>query len=189
MIYLLIYWEFFKIGLFAIGGGLATLPFLDRLAVTKPEWYNHEYLADMIAVANSGPGPVGVNLTTTIGINVEGILGGICAVCGLITAPVIIVIFISTLMKNTRENIYINGAMQGLRPAVCALLALALWSLISIQFTFSKDFDISSDSVLNLRNVLSIFVIISVNILMIKKKIPIVIYMIFGAVLGIIFKL
>lgn len=188
MIYIYIYWEFFKIGLFAVGGGLATLPFLNRLVDVRPEWYTLEHLGNMIAVANSGPGPVGVNLSTTLGVTIGGILGGIIAVLGLITAPVIIVTIFSKVLGTAKDNKYLNGAMTGLRPAVTGLLIIALWSLIAVHFfpEGKVDFDLSD---FTLNHFWSILILVTVNILLKKRKIPIVFYIILGGILGYVLKL
>ena len=91
MIYLLLFWEFFKTGLFAVGGGLATLPFLTQMSVSHPDWFTTQMLADMIAVSESTPGPIGVNMATYVGYTVAGIPGAIVATCSLVLPSLIII--------------------------------------------------------------------------------------------------
>ena len=98
MIYLSLFFEFFKIGLFAVGGGLATIPFLYALT-DKYTWFTKEILGNMIAIAESTPGPVGVNMATYGGINAAGVLGGITATLGLVFPSVVIIIFVAVLTQ------------------------------------------------------------------------------------------
>ena len=90
MIYLQLFYEFFKIGLFAIGGGLATLPFLYNLS-DKTAWFTHAQLADMIAVSESTPGAIGVNMATYVGYQTVGFFGGVIATIGLVFPSIIII--------------------------------------------------------------------------------------------------
>ncbi len=103
MIYFQLFFEFFKTGLFAVGGGMATLPFLYDMA-EKTEWFTSGQLADMIAVSESTPGPIGVNMATYVGFTTAGIGGAIIATIGLITPSIIIIIIISYFLKSFREN-------------------------------------------------------------------------------------
>ena len=98
MIYLRLFFEFFKTGLFAVGGGMATLPFLYDMA-DKTHWFTSAQLADMIAVSESTPGPLGVNMATYVGFSVSGIPGGIIATLGLVCPAVVIIIIISKFLN------------------------------------------------------------------------------------------
>ena len=124
MVYLQLFFEFFKTGLFAIGGGLATLPFLYDIAEKYP-WFTKDMLSDMLAVSESTPGPIGVNMATYAGFNAAGILGGITATFGLVLPSVIVIILVAKALDKFSENKYVINAFYGLRPAVCALIAIA----------------------------------------------------------------
>ncbi len=124
MIYLILFYEFFKIGLFAIGGGLVTVPFLFDLAEVYP-WFDAKDLADMIAISESTPGPLGVNMATYAGFKAAGIGGAIVATLGLVTPSVIIIMLISKLLKKFRDNIWVDSVLSGIRPAVIALILFA----------------------------------------------------------------
>ena len=123
MIYLKLFFEFFKTGLFAVGGGLATLPFLEEIA-QKTGWFTHAELANMLAVSESSPGPIGVNMATYVGYTTGclqgshflGVLGAIIATLGLITPSIIIILIVAAILKNFRDNRYVNAAFYGLRP-------------------------------------------------------------------------
>ena len=124
MIYLILFYEFFKIGLFAIGGGLVTVPFLFDLAEVYP-WFDAKDLADMIAISESTPGPLGVNMATYAGFKAASIGGAIVATLGLVTPSVIIIMLISKLLKKFRDNIWVDSVLSGIRPAVIALILFA----------------------------------------------------------------
>ena len=116
--------EFFKIGLFSVGGGLATLPFLYRLADKYP-WFSMNQIPDMIAISESTPGPLGVNMATYTGFQHSGVIGSICATVGLIFPSVVIIIMVSKVLEKFRSNKYVNYAFYGLRPAVMGLIGAA----------------------------------------------------------------
>ena len=124
MIYLRLFWEFFKTGLFAVGGGMATIPFLYDIS-DKTGWFTHTQLADMIAVGESTPGPIGVNMATYVGFTTAGIPGGIIATLGIVTPSVIIILIIARMLKQFRQNRYVDAAFYGLRPCSVALIAAA----------------------------------------------------------------
>lgn len=133
MILLKLFWEFFKTGLFAIGGGMATVPFLQDISA-KTGWYTAGQLADMIAVSESTPGPLGVNMATYVGYTVGsqklggpvmGVLAAITATIGLIAPSVIIIMVIAYFLKRFRSSKLVDAALYGLRPASVALISAA----------------------------------------------------------------
>ena len=124
MIYLRLFWEFFKAGLFAVGGGMATLPFLYSMSDTTG-WFSHVQLADMIAVSESTPGPIGVNMATYAGFVTAGIPGAVAATLGLVTPSVIIILIIARVLQAFRSNKYVDAAFYGLRPCSLGLIAAA----------------------------------------------------------------
>ena len=132
MLFLRLFYEFFKTGLFAVGGGMATIPFLYELS-DKTGWFTHNDLANMIAVGESTPGPIGVNMATYVGyvsgMNIAGIptaiLGALVATLGLITPSVIVILIVAAILKSFRNNRYVESAFYGLRPASTGLIASA----------------------------------------------------------------
>lgn len=132
MIYLQLFYEFFKTGLFAIGGGLATLPFLNDLAV-KTGWYTHAQLADMIAISESTPGPIGINTATYVGYTAGGVLGSFAATLGLVAPSIIIIIIIARILASFKDSKIVKAAFYGLRPASTGLIAAAGWSVVLIS--------------------------------------------------------
>ena len=105
MIYLRLFYEFFKAGLFAVGGGMATLPFLYDIS-DSTGWFTHSQLADMIAVSESTPGPIGVNMATYVGYTTGGIPGAVIATLGLITPSIIIILIIAKALQAFRQSKY-----------------------------------------------------------------------------------
>ena len=124
MIYLLLFWEFAKIGLFAVGGGMATLPFLERLS-EKTGWFDASLITDMVAISESTPGPIGINMATYVGCDVAGVFGGIAATMGVVTPALIVVILVSKYLEKFRGTAVVDDIFYGLRPAVTALIAAA----------------------------------------------------------------
>lgn len=124
MVYLRLFYEFFKTGLFAVGGGMATLPFLYDMA-DSTGWFTHGQLADMIAVSESTPGPIGVNMATYVGFTAAGIPGAVIATLGLVAPSVIVILIIAKVLKAFRQNQYVDAAFYGLRPCSVGLIAAA----------------------------------------------------------------
>ena len=124
MILLRLFWEFFKTGLFAVGGGMATLPFLYAMS-DATGWFSHAQLADMIAVSESTPGPIGVNMASYVGFTTAGIPGALVATAGLVTPSIIIILVIARVLSAFRQNKYVDAAFYGLRPCSVALIAAA----------------------------------------------------------------
>ena len=124
MIYLRLFYEFFKTGLFAVGGGMATVPFLYDIA-DKTGWFTYDKLADMIAVSESTPGPIGVNMATYVGFTTAGIPGAVCATIGLVTPSVILILIIAKFLAGFSDNKYVKSAFYTIRPASSALIAAA----------------------------------------------------------------
>ncbi len=170
MIYLQLFVEFFKIGMLAIGGGLATVPFLYELS-EKYGWFSIGDLTNMIVVAESTPGPIGVNMATFAGFGVAGILGSCGATFGLILPSVIIIVLIAKLMNKYSCNIRVRDILEGMRPAVVALILYA-----GVQI--GKDVMLTSFDVL--------FFAILFILMRVWKKGPIF-YICLSAVVGIFF--
>ena len=124
MIFLQLFLQFFKTGLFSVGGGLATLPFLYEMS-NNTGWFTHGDVADMIAVSESTPGAIGINMSTFAGYLTAGIPGGIVATLGLALPSFIIIIIISKLLKQFKDNKYVERAFYGLRPASIAMISAA----------------------------------------------------------------
>ena len=148
MILLRLFFEFFKTGLFAVGGGMATLPFLYDISA-RTGWYTTEMLADMIAVSESTPGPIGVNMATYVGFVTAGIPGAIIATLGLITPSIVIILLIARALKAFRENPYVEAGFYGLRPCSVGLIAAAGFLVIKLAI-FNTELYQESGKLINL---------------------------------------
>jgi len=143
MIYLQLYWEFFKIGLFAIGGGFAAIPFLFDLA-NRHLWFTSEALINMVAISEVAPGPIGVRMSVYAGYQVAGILGSFVATAGLTTSGVISIFILVRFLKVFSGNSHASNVFYGLRPAVAALIAVAAFDIMRItilDFSFLPNID------------------------------------------------
>ena len=137
MIYLRLFIEFAKIGLFTVGGGMACVPFLLALS-EKTGWFTQSQLLDMIAISESTPGPLGINMATYVGYTTCGILGSFIATMGIVLPTVLLVLCIAKFLQSFKDNKYVQGAMYGLRPASTGLIAaagvsVAVLSLVNID--------------------------------------------------------
>ena len=124
MIFLRLFFEFAKVGLFAVGGGLATIPFLQHMGETTG-WFTNQELTTMIAVSESTPGPMGVNMATYVGYTIQGIPGAVVATLGLIFPSIVVIIIIAGVLQKFRQSKTVEAVFQGLRPASTALIAAA----------------------------------------------------------------
>lgn len=191
--YLLLFVEFFKTGLFAIGGGLATIPFLREMCHTHPTWFNEELLANMIAVGESTPGPIGVNMATYVGYTVGygeagfwgGLLGGFITTFGLVLPSVIIIIIVAKLLAAFKENKLVSRAFYSIRPAVVGMIASAAITMIRSGI-FTKSGNILQQIDIKAA-ILFIVLLVAMNTKKIKKLHPIF-FIIIAGVVGAIFK-
>ncbi|HOV94156.1 MAG TPA: chromate transporter [Spirochaetales bacterium] len=133
MMYLRLFWEFFKTGLFAVGGGLATLPFLAKMGAATG-WFSQSQLTDMIAVSESTPGPLGVNMATYTGYTVAGLPGALIATLGLIAPSIITILIVAAFLKNFQDNHYVQAVFKRLRPASTGLITAAGLSVAVMTF-------------------------------------------------------
>ena len=185
MIFLQLFYEFFKTGLFAVGGGLATLPFLEDIS-QRTGWFTSAQLADMLAISESTPGPIGVNMATYVGFETAGILGALCATAGLVMPSVIIIVLVSKVLEKFRTNTYVEAAFYGLRPASVAMVASAG---IGVAMTTLLNLTASGFAVLRWRElVLAAVIVVLTNFVPKVKKFHPIVFIALAAAVGIIFK-
>lgn len=190
MIYLRLFWEFFKVGLFSVGGGLATLPFLYSLGA-KTGWFSTADVANMLAVSESTPGPIGVNMATYAGFDCAGVLGGVVATLGLVTPSVIVIVLIAMALQAFRTNKYVDAAFYTLRPASTGLIAAAGWSVFALVLVKLDAYRASYQlaDLLQWKNLLLFAVIwVLTNLVKPLKKLHPVVFLALAAVVGIVFR-
>lgn len=184
MLYLKLFFEFFKTGLFAIGGGLATIPFLNEIGM-KTHWFTTSELTNMIAISESTPGPIGINMATYVGYTVAGLPGSLIATIGEVTPCVIIILLISTAMSKYKDNKYVNDAMIGIRAVAIGLLTYA--TLLVITSTLiNVDLFNQSKNFLDLFDIRIIFIFAFTFLLSKKVNTHPVFYLLAAAILGIL---
>ena len=191
MIYLRLFWEFFKVGLFSVGGGLATLPFLYSLGA-KTGWFSTADVANMLAVSESTPGPIGVNMATYVGFDCAGVLGGVVATLGLVTPSVIVIVLIAMALQAFRTNKYVDAAFYTLRPASTGLIAAAGWSVFALVLLNLDAYRASYHfaDLFQWKNLLLFAVIwVLTNLVKPLKKLHPVVFLALAAVVGIVFRL
>lgn len=194
-LFLELFVRFFFVGLFSIGGGLATLPFLSDMGEATG-WFGAETISDMVAISESTPGPIGVNMASYIGFQTAsefgsafGALGSVIATIGLVTPSLIIILIVSRVLMKFRDSKYVEFAFYGLRAASLGLIAAALLSVAKIAFFGTEEFsDIASlIGAIDYKAVI-LSIIIFICIKKFKKVHPIVLILISGLA-GIIFKM
>lgn len=183
------FWEYFQTGLFAIGGGLATIPFLEDMARRHPDWFSLSELRNFVAVSESTPGPIGINIATYAGYKIAGPLGSIVCVFALVLPAFIIMVIVARMLEKFKSNTIVNSAFYGIRPATTALILSATLStfaevLIDIGAIESVK---SFFTAVNVENVI-LFALILIASILFKKLHPVV-FIGVGAAAGIIFSL
>lgn len=135
MILIRLFFEFCKVGLFSVGGGLATIPFLADLG-ERTGWFTSGQLADMIAISESTPGPMGVNMATYVGFGSAGVAGGVVATLGLVFPSIVVILVISKFLQKFRHSKAVDGVFYGLRAASVALITAAMLQVARIALMF-----------------------------------------------------
>lgn len=195
MIFLELFLRFFFVGLFAIGGGLATVPFLQSMGEATG-WFNQSDIADMIAISESTPGPIGVNMATYVGYQsgevfgvAGGIFGGVIATLGLITPSIIVIVIVARMLQKFKDSKYVEYAFYGLRAASIALVASACLGVAKIAF-WNAEIMAESGSVFAAVDYKSIILsaVIFFCVTKFKKLHPIALIL-FSAVVGILLKM
>ena len=189
MILVRLFFEFFKTGLFSIGGGLATIPFLQAMGETTG-WFSAADLANMIAISESTPGAMGVNMATYVGFHTGGPVGAVVATLGLICPSIIVILVIARFLKSFRQSRAVDAVFYGLRPASTGLIAAAGVSVALISL-FNVDGWRISGLIADLFQwkaiILAAAVFICMQLKALKKLHPIV-FIAASAVVGIIFR-
>ncbi len=191
MIYLQLFWGFFKTGLFAVGGGMSTIPFLYEMSA-KTGWFSQQDLANMIAVGESTPGPIGVNMATYVGYVTgmgngnlaSAILGAVTATAGLVLPSLIVILIVAAMLKRFKDSPLVQNAFYGLRPASTGLIAAA-----GISVAVSNLFDFSIPSVNWKGWILAIILWLLTNKVSKTKKLHPIVFIGASALVGIVFSM
>lgn len=197
MVYIKLFFEFFKTGLFAIGGGMATLPFLKAIGESTG-WYTNAELMNMLAVSESTPGPIGINMATYVGFKVAGIPGAIVATIGEITPSIVVIILVAAILNKFKNSKLVGDVFYGLRPtssgligAACVTVVLQVLTTISIANNSSgiiNTFTIQPDTcvVILPAILLAAVLLVATNWIKPLKKLHPIVFIAFSAVVGVI---
>ncbi len=177
--------EFFKTGLFAVGGGLATLPFLTQMQ-EKYGWFTAEELANMIAVSESTPGPIGVNMATYVGYATAGLLGGVCATLSLVLPSIIVILIVARMLDAYQKNPLVQNMFAYMRPAVAGLIAAAGFAVLKITLFNEADTFLAS---IDWASVVFYAALLALIHLKPLKKLHPIVFIAVGAVVGVLLKM
>lgn len=205
-VYLRLFWEFFKTGLFAVGGGMATLPFLHDIGESTG-WYTQADLMNMLAVSESTPGPIGINMATYVGFTVGSshggaagaILGALVATLGEVTPSIVVILIVAAMLKKFRDSRYVNNAFYGLRPASTGLIGAACVAVVLEVLTHVVSLGTSEGGIVNhyalegsLFNeqglVLAAVLLVLTNWVKPTKKLHPIVFIVLSAVVGVVFR-
>ena len=181
MIFLKLFITFFQIGLFTFGGGYAMISLISE-KVTAYGWLTEEELLNMIAVSESTPGPIAINMATFVGSDQGGVLGAICATLGVVLPSFIIILLIASVLKNFTENKYFKAVLSGIQPVVVSLILYTGITFLLQTVGISQTVSIDISSVILFLLVVAVFFVYK---LIFKKKVSAVVLIIISAVLGI----
>lgn len=177
---LLIFWTFFKIGLFTIGGGYAMIPMIESEVISKG-WLTETQLVNFLAIAESTPGPFAINMATFVGVNQYGILGGIIATLGVIAPSIIIIIIIYKVYEKFIKNKYVQAVMNGIKAVVCGMIFM-----IALELIYKEIFKTVNEELFFDYKALIIIAVLGGLKLIFKKKVTPIMLIGISAVLGII---
>ena len=196
MIYLKLFWEFFKTGLFAVGGGMATLPFLKAMGEANG-WFTYADLMNMLAISESTPGPIGINMATYVGYTIAGVPGAVIATIGEVTPSIIVILLIAMMLQNFKDNPLVGKVFYGLRPASTGLISaacigVALQVLTGIRILSAGAVNyLGLDAAAGLLNwkglALAAVLLVLTNRVKATKKLHPIVFIGFSAVMGILF--
>ena len=181
--FLLMIIEFFKTGLFAVGGGLATIPLFTEIS-NKYGWYSLSDLSTMIAVSESTPGPMGVNMSTYVGFSQYGILGGVAMTLALVAPSIIVICIIANFLEKFKEAKIVQDIFSGLKPAVVAFIAAATIDIL-VTTLFGGYEQLKAFSVFNWKQLICLILFLGIS--KYKPKVHPIWFIVASAAIGIVF--
>ncbi len=176
-----LFYTFFTIGLFTIGGGYAMLPLIQQ-RVLENGWLEEQAIIDFIAVSESTPGPFAINIATYVGQETGGVLGAVCATLGVVLPSFLVILIVAQFYEKFKQSRLVAGAMTGLRPVVIGLIASAVVSMAA-QVFLPAGFALAS--VMNVTFVLSAIIFALMLVLVFVRKVHPIVIIVLSAVLGI----
>ncbi len=187
MIYLQLFWTFFKIGLFTFGGGYAMIPLISQ-EVVGIGWLTESQLVNYIGISEATPGPFAINIATFVGTAQGGFLGAVCSTLGVVLPSFIIILLVASIFKRFEQNKYVKGALRGINPVVYALI-IGTGAMLVVKNFWTNAFDFSAAPTFDYISVIIAVAVIAGSILYKKlsgKKLSAIVIILFGAISGIL---
>lgn len=178
------FFSFFKVGLFTIGGGLVAIPIMQDY-VLKYQWISEKEFVDMIAISQSTPGPIGINLATYVGASQYGLLGSIVVTIAMVLPSFIIITIVSKFLLHFDDNKYVKAVLKSIRPVVVGIILAAGFFIANVSFIHMDNF-LETKSIAALIDIKSFIVFIIFFGVMFKIKKHPILYIVIGGVLGIV---
>lgn len=186
MIYLQLFWEFLQIGIFAVGGGMATIPFLQHLSESTG-WFPPSLITDMVAISESTPGPIGINMATYVGYTAAGPAGAILATLSIVAPSIVVICIIANYFQKFKNAKIVQMIFAGLKPAVVAFIAAACLNLfVSTLLHAEKDLTAGIASFFNWKCILLLAALLGVK--KIFPKVHPIAFIAAAAAIGILFR-
>lgn len=182
MIYLELFFEFFKVGLFTFGGGFAMIPLIEDLVVSC-DWLSVTEFYNLVGVCESTPGPIAINMATYIGAEQGGLFGSFCATLGVVMPSFLIILLIAAILRNLTENIIFKSFIRGVKPVITALILATGFTLLlqNVGMVSIKKFKPNWASIIVLLIVVAIYF---VSLKVFKKKLSAIQIILISAALG-----
>lgn len=180
MIFLKLFWSFFQIGMFSIGGGMAAMPLIQNQVVNLHHWLTLTEFTDLITIAEMTPGPIAINSATFVGIRIAGFPGAIIATIGCVFPSCVIVSLLAWIYFKYKDLNVIEGVLSGLRPAVVALIASAGLSIFTLAVWGENGFSVNPESI----NYISLLLFVTAVFILRKWKPNPVFVMLGSGVIG-----
>lgn len=187
MIYLQLFWTFFKIGLFTFGGGYAMIPLISQ-EVVGLNWLTEAQLINYIGISEATPGPFAINIATFVGATQGGFLGAVCSTLGVVLPSFIIILLVASIFRHFEENKFVKGALRGINPVVHALI-IGTGIVLLIKNFWTNAFDFSAAPDFDYMSLIIAAVVVAGSLVYKKvkgKNLSAIRIIVFGAVAGMV---
>lgn len=185
MIYLQLFWTFFKIGLFTFGGGYAMIPLISQ-EVVGLNWLTEAQLINYIGISEATPGPFAINIATFVGATQGGFFGAVCSTLGVVLPSFIIILLVASIFRHFEENKFVKGALRGINPVVYALI-IGTGVVLLVKNFWTNAFDFSATPDFDYISLIIAAVVVAGSLVFKKvkgKNLSAIWIIVFGAVAG-----
>ncbi len=187
MIYLQLFWTFFKIGLFTFGGGYAMIPLISQ-EVVGLNWLTEAQLINYIGISEATPGPFAINIATFVGATQGGFFGAVCSTLGVVLPSFIIILLVASIFRHFEENKFVKGALRGINPVVYALI-IGTGVVLLVKNFWTNAFDFSATPDFDYISLIIAAIVVAGSLVFKKvkgKNLSAIWIIVFGAVAGMV---